>query len=160
MHVKMAQTGGIRIGELLVAQGVLAPEQVDVILEHQRRGHQPFGELAEQLFHVSPKAVEQAWVDQYLSLGTEIDLSEHAVDPEVLKVISRRQAWQFRTLPLRREPGELVAVTSREHLKRAVNFAWRTLDEPVYLLVAPLDQIQAALEEHYPLPGALEMPAA
>ena len=151
---------GIRIGELLVAQGVLTRDQVDAILSEQRRAGRPFGDLAERMFNVTSDAVEQAWIDQYLTLNTEVDLATQRIDMQILKVLNRRQAWQFRMLPIRRDRNELVAATCRQRLPRAVNFAWRRLGEPVYFLIASRPQLEEFLMEHYPWPGAGELPMA
>lgn len=152
--------GGVRMGELLVQQGVLSQQQVEDILAEQKRIGRPFGDLAERMFGVSPDAVEQAWVDQYVTLSTQIDLEKQRIDIRVLKSINRRQAWQFRMLPLRREEDELVAATCADHLRRAVNFAWRRLDEPIYFLIASRPQLEEFLMDHFPWPSALKLPAA
>ena len=149
-----------RIGEILVAQGVLTEHQVQQILQQQQRIGRPFGELAEQLFGISPDEVERAWIEQYISYGTEIDLDAQRIDIEALRVINRRQAWQFRMLPLAREGGEIVAATSRDRLRRAVSFAWRRFDEPVYFLIARRPQLERFLMTHYPWPSALSLSAA
>jgi MSHA biogenesis protein MshE len=151
---------GIRIGELLIEQGVLSAEQVQQILDEQKRAGRPFGDLAERLFGVSPESVEKAWIDQYLSLSTEIDLDQQSVDVHVLRTLNRRQAWQFRMVPMRHEQQDLVVATSREHLKRAVNFAWRRLHDPVYFLIARRPQLEDFLMRHYPWPAALDLPLA
>ena len=151
---------GIRIGQLLVAQGVLTEEQVERIVEQQREVGRPFGDLAERMFDVDPDAVERAWIDQYLAFGTEAELNDQRIDQEALDLLSRRQAWQFRVLPLRREADELVVATSREHLRRAVNFAWRRLEEPLYFLIVRPAQLEQYLMHHYPWPGAQSLPEA
>jgi hypothetical protein len=154
------QPQGIRIGQLLVAQGVLNEEQVEQIVERQREVGRPFGDLAERMFEVDPDAVERAWIDQYLGFGTEADLNEQHIEEEVLELLTRRQAWQFRILPLRREEDELIVATSREHFRRAVNFAWRRLEEPLYFLIVPPAQLEQYLMHHYPWPGVLTLPEA
>ena len=65
---------GIQIGQLLIEQGVLTPKQVDHILKVQKISHRPFGDLAERLFGISPQAVEDAWVQQYLRMVGTVDL--------------------------------------------------------------------------------------
>ena len=42
-------------------------------------------------------------------------------------VISTRQAWQFRCLPMNIEGDTLVIATTRKHLHRALKFATRVL---------------------------------
>jgi hypothetical protein len=156
----MANNRGIRIGELLVRHGVLSEQQVFEILQEQKRTQRPFGDLAERMFEVSAEAVEQAWIEQYLTLSPVVDLNEQDIDVKVLKVLNRRQAWQFRMLPLRREEDELVIATTQDRLKRAVNFAWRRVHDPVYFLIARRPQLEDFLMQHYPWPAALNLPAA
>ena len=146
-----------RIGELLARRGVLTPVQIDQVLDAQKDSGRPFGDLAERMFGVEPESVERAWLDQYLSYDTAVDLDDERFDEGVLGTLDRRQAWQFRVLPIRRADGELVVATCAEKLRKAVNFAWRTFNEPVYFLVAPRTQLEEHLMTHYPWPGALTL---
>jgi len=68
-------------------------------------------------------------------------------------LISRRQAWQFRVLPLRFDGRELMLVTTRTHLCRALRFATAVMCVPVYLVLATPAALGEALCRHYPLPG-------
>lgn len=143
---------GIQIGELLVEQGVLNREQVGHILKIQKMSHRPFGDLAERLYGIDPKAVEDAWVEQYIRTAGLIDLEHHEVETECLRLLSRRQAWQFHLLPLNRESETLSIATSPENLVRSVNFATRALEEPVHFLLAEHQQLREFLMKHYPVP--------
>ena len=51
----------IRLGDLLVRNGALTPAQRDSVLDYQKLTGRPFGELAERLFGVGQRAVEDAW---------------------------------------------------------------------------------------------------
>ncbi len=144
---------GIPIGQVLVEQGVLTQGQVDHILRVQRASHRPFGDLAERLFGISPRAVEDAWVEQYAAYAGTEDLDAHHVDQECLRLLSRRQAWQFESLPVHRDADGLNIATSRENLVRAVNFATRTIDEPICFLLAEREQLREFLLKHYPVPA-------
>ncbi len=143
---------GIQIGQLLVERGVLTEKQVQHIVQVQRASHRPFGDLAERLYGVNPEAIEDAWVQQYVSLSGVVDLSIEAVDPRCLKLINRRQAWQFSFLPIYRDDQHLNVATDAEHLIRSVNFATRRLDEPVCFLIARREQLRDYLMTHYPVP--------
>jgi len=144
---------GIQIGQLLVQQGVLTDKQVQHILTVQRSSHRPFGDLAERLYGVSPEAVEDAWVQQYVSMAGVIDLGELEIDKNCLRHINRRQAWQFQILPTHHdEQQHLNIATDAEHLIRAVNFSTRRLDEPVYFVIARRTQLREFLMKHYPVP--------
>ena len=143
---------GIQIGELLVEQGVLTREQVQHILKVQRVSHRPFGDLAERLFGINPRAVEDAWVEQYLRLAGVVDLEDQQIETDCLRLLNRRQAWQFHLLPLYRDEQAVSVATSAENLVRSVNFATHTLDEPVHFLIAERQQLREFLMKHYPVP--------
>lgn len=146
------QRGCIRIGEILVKQGILSAEQVDLIVEEQEVSSRPFGDLAERMFGIDPTAVQDAWVAQYLDSVGVTDLHQVYVDGFTLRTITARQAWQFRLLPLYREDGILAMVTDDSNVVRALNFVTRSIIEPVQLLVTTRDQLRAHLMKHYPVP--------
>ena len=143
---------GIPIGQLLVEQGTLTQGQVDHIIKVQRVSHRPFGDLAERLFGINPKAIEDAWVEQYTRTVGTIDLEDQQVEQACLRLLNRRQAWQFNSLPLNRDNDNLNMATTRENLVRAVNFSTRTIDEPICFLLAERQQLREFLLKHYPVP--------
>jgi hypothetical protein len=144
---------GIQIGQLLVEQGVLSDVQVQHILKVQKECPRPFGDLAERLFGIDPKAVEDAWVKQYVQTVGVTDLDDHDVEEQCLRLLNRRQAWQFHTMPMNRQENNLNVATSPETLVRAVNFSTRTFEEPVYFLIAERKQLREFLMKHYPVPN-------
>lgn len=143
---------GIQIGQLLVEQGVLTQRQVDHILQVQKHSHRPFGDLAERLYGIESRAIEDAWVEQYLRTVGVTDLDEVEVEKQCLRLLNRRQAWQFHTLPLSREPEALSMATDADNLVRAVNFSAHKIDEPVCFLIAERKQLREFLMKHYPVP--------
>ena len=143
---------GIRIGELLVEQGILTQKQVDHILRVQQASHRPFGDLAEKLYDISARAIEDAWVEQYVRVAGIVDLDDVRIDINCLRLLNRRQAWQFHLLPVTRQGQELNLATTPEKLVRSVNFSTRTFNEPVYLLMADRQQLLEFLMKHYPVP--------
>ena len=147
-------SSGIQIGQLLIEQGVLTATQVEHILKVQKMSHRPFGDLAERLYGISPKAVEDAWVEQYLRTTGVVDLDDVEIDTDCLRTLNRRQAWQFHLLPLSRQP-ELHMATSTDSLVRSVNFATRSIEEPVHFLIAERHQLREFLMKHYPVPEFL-----
>lgn len=143
---------GIQIGQLLIEQGVLSTTQVDHILRVQKVSHRPFGDLAERLFGISPQAVEDAWVQQYMRIAGTIDLDDQKFDEQCLRLLNRRQAWQFHMLPMNRAEENLNIATDKESLVRAVNFSAKKLDEPIYFQMAERKQLREFLMKHYPVP--------
>lgn len=148
---------GIQIGQLLIEQGVLTERQVQHILSVQKASHRPFGDLAERLYGIDSKAVEDAWVEQYIRTVGVVDLEEQEVETECLRLLNRRQAWQFHMLPMHRdeEAFSLSAATDANGLVRAVNFSAHKLDEPVYFQIAERKQLREFLMKHYPVPNFL-----
>jgi hypothetical protein len=143
---------GIQIGQLLIEQGVLSPAQVEHILKVQRISHRPFGDLAERLFGISPQAVEDAWVQQYMRMVGTVDLDDVKFDEQCLRLLNRRQAWQFHMLPMQRTEENLNIATDTDSLVRAVNFSAKKLDEPIYFQLAERTQLRDFLMKHYPVP--------
>jgi hypothetical protein len=143
----------IRIGDILVEQGILSDQQVFEITQAQKNNGLPFGVLAERLFEVSVDSVEQAWIEQYYRCNGVMDLSHQEVDARALKLINRRQAWQFEILPLRFEAtGELLVAASRARLARAVTFAANRIRPTAYFRLAESQQLRQFLRKHYPMP--------
>jgi len=145
-------TKGIQIGQLLIEQGVLTAQQVEHILKVQKISHRPFGDLAERLFGISPQAVEDAWVQQYIRMVGTVDLDDQKFDEQCLRLLNRRQAWQFHVLPMLRSDDHLNVATDTDSLVRAVNFSAKKLDEPVFFQLAEREQLRAFLMKHYPVP--------
>jgi hypothetical protein len=143
---------GIQIGQLLIEQGVLTSSQVEHILKIQKISHRPFGDLAERLFGISPQAVEDAWVQQYIRIAGTVDLDDQKFDEQCLRLLNRRQAWQFHMLPTHRAEDNLNITTDAESLVRAVNFSAKKLDEPIYFQIAERRQLREFLMQHYPVP--------
>lgn len=143
----------LRLGDVLVEKGVLTSDQRDEIVARQQSCHRPFGELAEEMFGISPWTVEAAWADQYARIAPHVDPLTAQVDPEVLDAIDRRQAWQFALLPLHFHGPELVICTTTKHLVRALRFVGWKIQDPSFLVIAEPNLLNEALEKHYPLDG-------
>lgn len=143
----------IRLGDLLVEHRCLTPLQRDQILLAQRTTPRPFGVLAEELFGVAPSAVEHAWAEQYATIAPRFDPRLHAIEPEILGLLERRQAWQFRVIPVRREGDEHVFVTSADNLARALRFTGWRVPGPCTFCICDPETLTIALGMHYPMEG-------
>jgi hypothetical protein len=143
----------LRIGDILVEQGILSAQQVFEILQAQKKSAVPFGVLAERMFEVSVDSIEQAWIEQYCRFTGTLDLADLQIDTRALRLINRRQAWQFEILPIRFEAGgELLMAASRARLARAVTFAANRIKPIAYFRIAESQQLRKFLRTHYPMP--------
>ncbi len=78
---------------------------------------------------------------------------EHDAADRVAELVTRRQAWQFRILPLRFEGRELLIATTQQHLRRALRFATNVIGIPVFFVMADPMDLGRALCDRFPLPG-------
>lgn len=142
----------IRLGELLVENGALSPQQVYEITVRQQHDPKPFGVLAEEMFEVTLDSIEQAWSEQYLRQTGLIDLKHEKFPSDATSIIGRRQAWQFQMIPVRFDgEGELLIAAARGRLARAVTFVHKRLTVNPYFRIASDRQIEKYLNKLYPL---------
>lgn len=143
----------VRLGQLLIEGEVLTVRQVDAIIAEQERTGEPFGLLAERLYGVDPHKIEEAWARQYAGLTRTVRPDMEVFDDQAASLVTRRQAWQFRILPLRFEGRELLIATTQQHLRRALRFATNVIGIPVFFVMADPLELGQALCSRYALPG-------
>jgi hypothetical protein len=153
MTVQPEAVATIRLGSILVQRGLLNEDQVNRVLRAQNRTGEPFGLLCERLFGLSPATIESAWAHQYAGLVGTLERSELNPSKEALSLVTRRQAWQFRVMPVSWGDGELTLATTPDDLCRALRFATNVIDRPVYFVMTTGETLDASLREYYPLPG-------
>lgn len=143
----------MKIGELLVQNGILTQGQVDRAAAEQVASGEPFGVVCERLFGVHPKVVEGAWAQQYASLVAKVPARLDEVDLDAEQSITRRQAWQFRCAPLRYEEDQLVVATCVPALPRALRFATTHIAAPVFFVLVTPEELAAHLTRRFPMIG-------
>lgn len=146
----------VRLGEIMVEQGVLTKQQVEDVLAEQQRTSRPFGVLAEQLFGIDPSVIESSWSQQYARLTRTVDLDVEAFEAHATELVSRRQAWQFQIVPVRFDGDELMIATTVEYLPRALRFANNVIGLPVYFVMTERSALMVALTKHYSIAGMTE----
>ncbi|MFO0894975.1 MAG: hypothetical protein U0574_08495 [Phycisphaerales bacterium] len=145
-----------RIGERLVLKGAITRVQLAAALERQGECCQPLGLICEEMFGVPPTVVEDAWAEQYAELTAGLDPELQRFDEECVRLVTRRQAWQFAVLPLRWEEGATVVATLPQRLARAHRFMARIVPGPILPLMAEAPELAEALMRHHPFPGMTE----
>ncbi|TAJ19654.1 MAG: secretion system protein E, partial [Rugosibacter sp.] len=76
-----------RVGQILIAQGVISEDQLRIALLEQMKSNQPVGRLLVTLGFVSEATLRDALSE---SLGHEsVDLANTIVDPEAVQLIPR-----------------------------------------------------------------------
>jgi len=141
----------IRLGEILVRDGLLTEAQRLEIIEAQKATGRPFGVLAEEFFGVSPRTVEQAWAEQFAEIADWVDPLEAQIAPDALATIECRQAWQFRCLPLWFDRRELLVATDAPSLPRAMRFVGWRIPSPCRFVLSRRGALTDALQAYYPM---------
>ena len=95
----------IRLGDLLIQQGLLTDEQLKLALAEQKRSGRQLGRIFVDSGYVTEEAIAKALARQ---LRAEfVDLRNFQPKPELIKLISEAQARRFRTLVLDEQNGLL-----------------------------------------------------
>jgi type IV pilus assembly protein PilB len=137
-----------RLGEILVAQGIISADQLDEVLRLQRtqRGTR-LGRLLTDLGYVTDVLLADAVADQ-MRLPT-IDVAALQIAPDVLAKVPREMALRTRCLPCHVEGRDLLVATSDPtdlHSLDQIGFKTGLRVKPA---VAPEGDLSAALDRHY-----------
>jgi hypothetical protein len=88
----------LRIGELLIEEGVLNPGKLREALEIQKQNHRPLGQILVETGFVTEAQLIQA-LSRQLSIPW-VSLWHVDVAPELLSIVSREEAEKYRLLPI------------------------------------------------------------
>ena len=151
----------LRLGELLMRDGVLTQEQLDVALAAQRASGHPLGRVLKESGVITELILAKALARQ-LKLDF-IDLRADMVDAEVAKRIPEVRARRLRALPLRVSNGTLVvAVTDptsmnlMDDLERLLAGSFETVVVEESKLMAVIDKVYRSTQEITGLAQELE----
>src|SRR5262249_9601944 len=100
------QRKNLRLGELLVQQGLITTDQLSIALAEQRHNNVPLGRLLVRLGFVTESAIRDIMAR---TIGQEsIDLAQVVADSEALKLVPQDFARRNRVLPIAFDPAEHV----------------------------------------------------
>jgi general secretion pathway protein E/type IV pilus assembly protein PilB len=117
----------LRLGELLVQQGLITSDQLAIALAEQRNSNVPIGRLLVRLGFVTETAIRDIMAR---TIGQEsIDLSQVVADSEALKLVPQEFARRNRVMPIAFDPVERIL----------------TIATPEIFNVVALDQLRAML---------------
>jgi type II secretory ATPase GspE/PulE/Tfp pilus assembly ATPase PilB-like protein len=108
----------LRLGELLVQQGLITTDQLSIALAEQRHNNVPIGRLLVRLGFVTESAIRDIMAR---TIGQEsIDLAQVVADPEALKLITQDFARRNRVLPIAYDPAEQVLTVATTEIFNVV----------------------------------------
>ena len=96
----------LRLGELLIQQGLITPDQLRIALTEQKNHQAPLGRLLVRLGFVTEAVIRDIMAR---TIGQEsIDLTQVVVDGDALKLIPQDFARRHRVLPIAFDDNERV----------------------------------------------------
>ena len=96
----------IRIGDLLVSNGVITEEQLDAALAEQKKRKLKLGRTLVELEFVSEERL-LGFLAEQLQIPL-VDLSQHTVDPELVQLLPETHARRYRALVLEDRGKQLL----------------------------------------------------
>jgi type IV pilus assembly protein PilB len=139
-----------RMGELLARLGQLTPHDIDEILAEQRHTRQRFGQIAVSLGFCQPEHVWSAWCSQLNGRIEPVDLDSIGIDAQAVEFLPRDLALSLRAMPVRVWEGQLVIAVGDISRAPCVAELGRRVGLQVKCVLAPDEQVEAALNEYYP----------
>jgi MSHA biogenesis protein MshE len=102
----MARPEKVRLGDLLIQQGLLTAEQLSLSLAEQKRTGRKLGRIFVDGGYVTEEAISKALARQLQC--DFIDLKGFTPKPELIKLLPEAQARRFRVLILEERAGRLL----------------------------------------------------
>jgi len=91
-----------RLGEILIDEGVITKDQLNIALTEQKKAHQPLGKLLVGLGFAT-EAIMRSALGEALEQDS-VDLSRVVPDPDAIKMINSDTARKHKVIPLNFDP--------------------------------------------------------
>ena len=140
-----------RIGDILLEQGLITPQQLKEALEMQKNGNKKrLGEIFVETGVITREELYE--VLQYVYETEYVDLSNYVIDPEVISLISEKIALRLKLIPISKNNGELIIAMANPLDVYAIDFVRdHTKIKKIKSLMAPEEDILNAITNYYEL---------
>jgi general secretion pathway protein E len=139
---------GLRLGEILVAQGAVSRERVDEALQAQAERGGRIGELLVGLKACSEEQVLKALAAQ-LELPYQMRLGTEEISPELVAQVPINFAKQAKLVPLRQVDGEVVVAIADPMDTGSLDSARLLLGAPLSPILVPTQSILDCINAVY-----------
>mgnify|MGYP001583410502 CR=1 FL=1 len=143
-------TRGFRrpIGEILIAQGLATPADIDKALDLQRQGDpRPLGQIILAITEAGTDEVVRSLAKQFDM--EYVDLDSAPIDPAAVALITREFAWQNILLPYRYEFGMLYVAVFDPIYTEPVQEISRSTGLKIHPVLATIESLDRALNRVY-----------
>ena len=140
-----------RIGDILIEQGLITPQQLKEALESQKNGNKKrLGEIFVETGVITREALYD--ILQYVYETEYVDLSDYVIDPEVISLIPEKIASQFKLIPISKSDDELIIAMANPLDVYAIDFVrGHTKIKKIKSLLAPEEDILNTINSYYEL---------
>jgi len=140
-----------RIGDILIEQGLINPQQLKEALEAQKNVNKKrLGEIFVETGVITKEELYE--VLQYVYEAEYVDLSNYVIDPEVISLISEKTALQFKLIPISKNDDELIIAMTNPLDVYAIDFVRNnTKIKKIKSLLAPEEDVLNAITNYYEL---------
>lgn len=143
----MARPEKIRLGDLLLAEGLISASVLAAALGEQKKTGRRLGQVLVDSQLVSEEAIAKALANQ-LSLPY-IDLKVAPIDSAALKLVSESQARRLRVMPLKISPSGLLVGMADPGDLFAYDEVARLTQHEIHIAVITDSGLLSAYERHY-----------
>ena len=143
-----------RLGDLLVAEGLLSADQLQAALREQKGSSEKLGSILVRLNHITEEQLIGFLSRQYRI--PSITVAQLEIDPETLRLVPPPIAHKYEVIPVRRLGGSLtLAMADPTNVFALDDIAFMT-NLQILPVVASQAAIRTAIEKHYPTERAPE----
>jgi len=136
-----------RLGEILVQQGTITPNELTLALQEQRQTGKRIGQVLIDKGFIASQDLGQALAYQYHI--PYLDLSRYDIDPNVIKLMPYETAVKYHAVPVDRSPDNVISVAVAQPSNEILTDLMNQFELPLTFLVADEHYIQEAIAGHY-----------
>ncbi len=137
-----------RLGEIFLKKRLVNPDQLENALREQTQTGEFLGEILMRLGFVKEDDLLQVLAEQFKTRF--VQLERIRVNPQVLKMVPRRLAWEYRFLPVDIRANVLLIAVANPLDMWPMSVLQEKLDlAEVQIVLARKDDILRAIQTHY-----------
>jgi type IV pilus assembly protein PilB len=136
-----------RIGEMMIARGLITHEQLEIALDHQRASGKLMGEILVELGHLEALDLTRILAERR---GYQfVDLRDRAVDLTLMELVPEEVARRYSALPLAHQDDHVVVAMAQPENVFALDDLRVLTELPVFPVMAEPAQIEEAITRCY-----------
>ncbi len=136
-----------KLGERLISMGIISPDQLELALKEQKRTGKYLGEVINALGFATQEAIQTALAMQ--SGVNYINLKDHLIDPEAIRLVPESFAREKRLVPLSVEGDNLSVAMANVFDLPTIDALQQMTGHYIDVNAASENDIQHAIDQYY-----------